>query len=317
MLEDVEIEPVPDEAFRATLEFLVGGSRRGVPAALRAEAYERMIAQCGGRFRFWRARRGERCLAASLVIASAGRVGMVFHCPLKAPGVEARHVSAVVREASRQALGDGLAFVQSLIAPARRAEREMIASAGFQRLAELAYMRLDLSRALAEDDPAACAWRDVRGFGEQGLAGVIQGTYEGSLDCPALWGLRELPDVIEGHKACGVYQPQSWWIAVVDGRPAGCILVNGSGASTAEMEIVYMGVVRGFRGRRIGRAMVRRAARRAREEGCAFLNVVVDDRNVYARNVYDQEGFRELDRRVAWILTGRRGGEAQSARPSG
>jgi len=309
---------VPPGAVHEALRFLVGGSRRDVQTAIRAEAYERMVDQCGGRYRLWRARRGVSCVAVSLVVASAGRVGMVFHSPPGAPGVQGDCLAPVVAAAAGQGLADNLAFVQSLVVPGRQADVDVLVSAGFGRLAELVYMRLELARWLAEaSDSPPCRWRDAHRFDERELAEVIRRTYEESLDCPALCGLRELKDVIDGHKASGVFSPTSWWIAEVQGRPAGCILVNESLVSDGDVEIVYMGVVREFRGQGVGRAMVRRAASWAREAGRAFVNVAVDDRNVYAKNVYEREGFREIDRRLAYLLTPcsagrRRGSEGDS-----
>lgn len=213
-------------------------------------------------------------------------------------------VSAVVALASRQALGDGLAFVQSMLAPTLKADMAMLVSAGFRRLAELIYMRLDLAGPVAGEDEQRCAWRDFGGYTEEELSSIITATYEDSLDCPGLRGLREMPDVIEGHKASGAFSPSSWWIADVQGRPAGCVLVNDSTVSPGAMDLVYMGVAREFRGRGLGSTLVRRAARWAGRRKRGSLTVVVDCGNVYARGVYDRLGFRETFRRVAYILTG-------------
>ncbi len=302
MSRETEIAPVPEGATSETLRFLAGGRRRDIPTAVRAEAFERMIDRCGGRCRFWWARRDGRCVAASLAVAGPGRVGMLSHSPLAAPGVDGGCVAAVVERAGRQALGDGLAFIQSLLAPALRADSEMLVSAGFRRLAELLYMRLDLAERVAAKGEERCTWRSFRRYTEEELSSVIEATYEQSFDCPPLRGLRPLSDVIEGHKASGVFSPRSWWIAGVEHRPAGCILVNDSTVSPGEMDLVYMGVAREFRGRGIGRAMVRRAARWARRRKRRALTVAVDTENTYAKRIYDQSGFRETFRRVAYIL---------------
>jgi len=308
MQPEVQIEAVGDAERSEALRFLVGGQRRDVSVAVRAEAFERMIERCGGKFWLRRARRGARHVAAALAVASPGRVGMVFYSPLAGPGTEPQCVAPLVREASRSALNSGLAFVQSLVVPGRDGATAMLASAGFERLAELIYMRMAISSARAEGGGRRYTWRSYRKFRQAELESVILGTYEDSLDCPRLCGLRSLSDVIAGHKASGVFSPRSWWIVEHAGRPAGCILVNGSTADAQTMEVAYMGVVRAFRGRGVGRTMLRRAARWARRRRRRVLTVAVDSENVYAKRVYVQEGFLETDRRVAWILAaGRRG----------
>ena len=302
MIPEADIRAVPARATSEALRFLAGGLREDIPTAIRMEALERAISRCGWRHRLWWALRQGRCVGASLVVPSVGRVGMLSHSPLDAPGVEAESVRAAVAAASHAALGDGLAFVQSLLAPQRRADMAMLAQAGFCKLAELVYMRLGLP---APDDNAGLwgyTWRDYRRYGEEELHEVIVSTYEASADCPRLRGLRPIRDVIASHKAGGVFSPRSWWIASDAGRPAGCILVNDSAASAREAEVVYMGVVRAFRGRRLGEAMVRRAVRWARRRKCQGLRVVVDAANTYAKRIYDRVGFRETLRRVAYIL---------------
>ena len=296
------IESVPDDRMAQALRFLAGGRRSDIRVAVRADTFEQMIEQSARPCRLWWARRGGQPVAAVLVVPSAGRVGMLFHSPPQAPGVEVRAVSGVVARAAGQALQDDLAFVQALLPTSRRADSRMLLDAGLQKLAELVYMRRDLSKPVPEPDPPRVTWRNYRKEGDEQFAAAIAGTYEQSLDCPGLRGLRRLSDVIAGHKASGIFNPKSWWIARVADRPAGCILVNESAVSPGDAELVYMGLLAGFRGRGLGGAMVRHAARWARRRGRRFLQVAVDSENAYAKRVYDREGFRETSRRIAYIL---------------
>ena len=306
MVQPAIIEPVPADEVGRTLRFLVAGQRRDVSVALRAEAYERMMALANGPWRFWRARRAGGPVAASLVIPSPGGVGMVFHSPPRAPGVEAESVAPVVREASAESLRDGVSFVQSLVAPTRSEDTAMLAAAGFRRLAELVYMHLDLRSAAAAQTgelDGQVVWRSYGQFGEAELADAIARTYEQSLDCPGLYGLRKLPEVIEGHKASGLFSPKSWWIAEMSDQAAGVALINDSSSSPGDAELVYMGVARPWRGRGLGRALVDRAIEWGRRGRREFLTVAVDSGNVHARRVYDAAGFRETDRRLAFIFS--------------
>ena len=306
MYEGVQIEPVGPGSIREAMRFLVGGRRLDAALAVRAEAMETMTNSRGGPFAMRWARRGGQCVAVALVVASPGRTGMLYHCPAQADGVDADCLPDVVRAVSAEALAGGLAFVQSLVRKMGRTDVVMLSAAGYERLAELVYMKCGVAGPAAARGHARFSWRSYGEFSEDDLAEVIQGTYAESLDCPALCGLRELSDVVRGHKASGTFCPETWWIAEQSGRPAGCILLNDSAVHRGAMDVVYMGVVSGYRGGGLGRAMIRHAARAARRRGRSFLTLAVDADNVYAKRIYDGEGFREIDRRIAYIATPQR-----------
>lgn len=303
MPQDVQIEPVPRRSTVEALRFLAGGLRRGVSAELRVEAFERMIKRSRrGWVLRWACREG-RPVGAALVVASAGGAGMAYHCPAGAPGVDVSAAAAALRSASLAALDGDLPFVQSLLAPRAREDVALLRSAGYRHLAELVYMRLEVGKAAGEEGIEGLAWRRVEQAGEAELCEIIHDTYADSKDCPGLYGLRGMADVIAGHKASGSFRPDWWWLAYVSQRRAACVLVNDSTVSAGDAELVYMGVVPAMRGRRLGRAMVRRAAACARQARRGAINVAVDSANGYAKNIYDEEGFRETTRRAAYIIT--------------
>lgn len=250
--------------------------------------------------RLWWARRGGQCVAAAMVLAKAGQMGTLFHCPASTEGIESEAVVTVVRAASYDALESGLSFVQSLQPSGQAAEVAVIASAGYELLAELIYMKLDLPAA-PPGSRDELTWRYYGQFTEAELAEVIGSTYEGSLDCPALNGVRDAADIIAGHKAGGLFVPRAWWIVEHGDEPAGCVLVNDL-LDSATAEVVYIGVVPAFRGKRLGRAMLRRAAAQAHARTRSSLRLAVDARNSYARRIYDSEGFRGTHRCLAYVM---------------
>jgi len=301
MSDAFQLEPVRRGRGEEALLFLAAGIRRDLQIALRAEALGEMLTRSGFKGHFWQVRRGSVLLAAAMVIPGAGHVGMVFHSPAESPGVEAAALSAALRAAADAALGDGLAFVQSIIGHRQRADGRAFVEAGFVRLAELAYMRRDLAGAVEPPRVPGLDWQSCRPMAPAELGPVILGSYERSLDCPALAGLRGIGDVLESHKASGIWRPDFWWIARVRGAPAGCVLVNDSASNPGEMDLVYMGVMTAFRGLGLGRAMVRHACLQAQRDRRQFVNVVVDAANHYASRIYEAEGFRLAHRRAAYI----------------
>jgi len=212
-------------------------------------------------------------------------------------------LASLARRTGQDALRSGLSVVQALLLPDAAPDVAMLESAGYRRLAELIYMRLNLASAPAPRDDPELTWRDYQQFEPAELAEVITATYEGSLDCPALCGLRRASDAIAGHKATGIFRPQTWWIVEQNGRPAGCALLNDS-KTDGVCELVYLGVVPSFRGRGLGRTMLRRAASEARASGRIAMTLAVDSHNIYARRLYDGEGFRVTGRRFAYAMFG-------------
>jgi ribosomal protein S18 acetylase RimI-like enzyme len=237
------------------------------------------------------------------VLESVGRFGFVLHSPADAPGVEAVPLTRLLRAISAEALGAGLTFVQAM--PEGGADVDALTGAGYVELAELVYLRRDLPWLVPAAEPDDVEWRALAQVGEAQLAAVIEGTYAGSLDCPLLCGARAMPDVLDAHRAAGVFTPETWWVVYVDARAAGCILMNES-LSSAAAEIVYLGVLPEFRGRGLTRRMLRRAAAAADAAGRVALTVAVDGRNHFAMRVYGETGFIETGRRQAYATFGSR-----------
>ncbi len=301
MTSEVDIQPVAAAQRMQAMEFVLAGDYSDVMVATRAEALYRVVSDRAGRQPvLLSARRGGRCVAAAMVVPNPGRVGMLMYSPPGAQGVAGDALVEVVRAAARAGLRNDLALVQALVEPDRTDEIGMLASAGLHLLATLVHMTAPL-RDQKEAPTSYLAWRNSDQYDEAGLERVIADTYTGSLDCPALSAVRGTPDVIECHKATGIYHPRSWWIVDVDGAPAGCVLMNDS-ALGQSAEIVYLGVVPPYRGRGLGRAMLRHAAADARARGMQSIELAVDDANTYAKAIYASEGYRPTRRQNAYVM---------------
>jgi ribosomal protein S18 acetylase RimI-like enzyme len=121
-------------------------------------------------------------------------------------------------------------------------------------------------------------------------------TYEGTLDCPEVTGVRDIDEIIQGHRAQGVHDPNRWWLTFREGRPAGVLLL----AQMTEWpgwDLSYVGVVPEARGQGVGRELTLKALYEARAEGAAQLTLAVDQRNQPAWHLYRSLGFREYDQR--------------------
>jgi mycothiol synthase len=295
------LEPVPQRRWKQALRFLVGGDSRSAVSDARTRAFEELARSRAEHLRLWWTRRGRRLLGVVLVLESPGRTGMLFYSPVSGAGVEREVLADLTRTITQEALAGGLSFVQALLAPDAEADIAMLERAGYEKLTELTYMKLDLTDAHVWRNDARLVWRSYEQFDLDELGELIDATYLGSMDCPMLHGVREVTDVIAGHKDTGIFTPQSWWIVEMKGSPVGCILVNDSRTVPAS-EIVYVGVVPSFRRQGIARVMLRRAAADARAEGRMALTLAVDTCNTYARKLYQGEGFHVTDRRLAYVI---------------
>lgn len=307
MPDRLDISPVPRRKRDAVLEFVSGGSRSDEIGQAKFHALRKLAAGYpDADVTCWRARRGRRTVAAVAVLVGSGRTAMAFVSAPQLPGVDADALAETVGTAGRAVLAEGVSLVQAILLPEDEPTAKALRGGGFVKLAELIYLARSLDEPLEPHRAEAeLEWVDGRRFTDEQLAGVISSTYEQSLDCPALSGVRRMEDILAGHRAVGQVRPEAWWIIRQGGVPAGCILVNDY-PTTGSCEVVYMGVASPMRGKGYGAAMLRRSARSARQRGLHTMTLAVDADNVPARKVYEREGFASRDRRVTYALIGGR-----------
>ncbi len=291
----LRIEPVsPGQQGRA-LSVLAGGSRDPYRVAAFADMLSsREASKC----RLWWARGLRRPRAAAMTVLNPGHTAMIFHSP--AAGSDVGVLARLLAELTDSILAEGATFVQALISPLEQADAEAFAHAGYQFLAHLVYLRRPLADP-PEPPRARLEWRSFREGDERRLGEVIADTYVGSCDCPALLGLRPMADVIAAHKSSGVFRPDWWWMPTCDGECVGCVLVNEVAGRTGAVDLVYLGLRPAWRGRGFARAMVRHALRAAVDGGAVEVHLAVDSTNIPAYQLYQQEGFEEIDGKDVYI----------------
>jgi len=305
VMDQVEIQAVPRRWRSAAIKFLVGGASDDRQIRAGGQAMQQMVTKAGSAAgRLWWARSDRTTLAVALVVEGAGRTSMMFFSPPDAPGVDRQWLVRLIVEISRDAIEGGMSLVQMLVEPSDEQQAAVLVDSGLILLAELIYMKRDLLSCPpgAQNTREDLTWRNYKQFTEVELGEVILQTYADSLDCPALRGVREMSDVISGHKCSGMFCPEAWWIVTSADRtePAGCILVNDS-VKTSTADIVYMGVVPEFRRQGMAGAMLDRSVLQASERNCEGISVAVDARNDHAIRVYEQSGFVEIHRRLAYV----------------
>jgi ribosomal protein S18 acetylase RimI-like enzyme len=215
-------------------------------------------------------------------------------------------VRALCDEVCAQYARQGVQLAQLLLDPNEREVRDVYAASGFHQLAELVYLSRAVKRPLSQDELLLPPGFDLIRYDPASLkihdhfARTITASYDGSLDCPGLNGMRDIVDVLEGHKAAGEFDPKRWRLLLEYGQPRAVLLTNRSLHADA-LELVYLGLVPEARGRGLGDWMVKLALACASEAGCAELTLAVDSRNAPALKLYFRHGMQRVATRIAML----------------
>ncbi len=125
-------------------------------------------------------------------------------------------------------------------------------------------------------------------------------TYEGTLDCPRLNGVRSTEDVLATYRRSGEFDPARWFLVRLEEQDVGCLLLADH-PRNEQWELIYVGLVPSARGRGLGRQLVRHAQWLVRQAGRRRLVLSVDAANGPAIGLYASEGFVAWDRRGIYL----------------
>lgn len=206
---------------------------------------------------------------------------------------------ALVRHGCNWLRQRSVKLTQTLLAPEETFLADPLLRNGFTAVTRLWYMRHDLS--LPVDCLHTPARLNYQTFDDSLLfRQTLQRTYEGTLDCPEINGVRGIDEVIAGHRAQGVFDPERWWLVSEGERPAGVLMMTEIPES-GDWEIAYMGVTPEARRRGFGREMLLHALCEARAADVPAVALSVDARNQPAWNLYRALGFEPYDQRVVYL----------------
>ena len=195
-------------------------------------------------------------------------------------------------------------MAQSLLCTDTGSDADRLRSAGFFRLSDLLYMVCS-GVAFPTSDPRkiAATSYEVEPYDEsehERLASIVERTYEQTLDCPDLDGVRDMDDVLAGYRATGEFDPARWFFVRCEGHDVGCLLLTDH-PSAEQWELIYMGVVPEQRGRGLGLELARYAQWIAGKSGTQRLVLAVDAANDPAIAAYGTAGFSAWDRRSVFL----------------
>jgi ribosomal protein S18 acetylase RimI-like enzyme len=257
-------------------------------------------------------RQGRLAADDVLILSRAGRVEAAMAAPL-APGAAASvwppgarpgltaeaDQEALARFASEYLRQRGVKVAQTLLPTDQVDRAQPLLRAGFRHITAIWYLRHDHELpARLLTGPSRLTFTTCSETGTAALGNTLQATYEGTLDCPELTGARTVEETLAGHRGTG-FDPELWWLACLNGQPAGVLLLTPLGAAT--MELSYMGLVPGLRRLGLGRELLLQALLEARARDRADVILTVDSRNQPAWNLYRRFGFVPYDRREVFL----------------
>ena len=248
-------------------------------------------------------RRGSRLAGAILARPQPGGTAVVWP-PRFIPGEDGL-APALLQAAEDLLRRRGIGLAQAVLPPEARRAARSFAAAGFTHAADLEY-QVAVARVFPRERPAGeLQFEPYAAVNHARLAAAVEETYRGTLDCPALNGLRNVEDVLAGYRASGAFDAARWLLVRRGGQDIGCLLLcehlDAARPDDSQWELVYMGLAPAARGQGLGVQVARYAQWLARQAGQRRLVLAVDAANAPALRSYAAAGFIPLLRRAVYL----------------
>jgi GNAT superfamily N-acetyltransferase len=259
----------------------------------------------------WIALRGQRMAFAALPVLSPGRTMLLLSPPHIADTELDTSAAPLLAKMAAHFSIRGVHLAQALVDPQHRSAIRLYEYAGFGPLAELIYLHRDVRSTDAIWPPLPPGY-DLEAYSSAAhgrFAWTIASSYQGSLDCPALNGVRDIEDVMAGHKAAGEFDPTLWFLLVEhpagtsradEGIGLGVLLLSRSSRGDA-LELIYLGLTPAARGRGLGDLLMRHALSAVAATRTGALSLAVDARNAPALKLYYRHGLQRVASRIAFM----------------
>lgn len=310
----LRIDVVPSKRLAAALELLFAGlaaaDRPGHIAKVLSAAAAGDVSLAG----LFEALQQGRLTGAIWAELQPGRIASIWPPQLVAGDSRETDECAesLLAAALHYAEAGGARMAQTLLPTDAGASADRLRAAGFRHFADLLYLVSLGDRFPSVPCEGNLEFEPVPHPLDARLAGVVEQTYQGSLDCPALNGVRDIEDVLAGYRAAGTPDRAPWFIVRHGQLDVGCLLLADDPES-AQWQLVYMGLIPSARGRGWGLEIIRQAQWLAGRTGRARLVLAVDAANAPAIEVYAAAGFTAWDRRSAFVRVWEPAGRAEGS----
>src|SRR5207253_3082560 len=103
---------------------------------------------------------------------------------------------------------------------------------GFAQITQLRYLAHDL-RQLPREPETDVRYEPLSDANESVFRQTLTRTYEGTLDCPELNGIRTMDEILAGYRSAGRFRPDRWWLLGVHQETAGVVILTELPESSA------------------------------------------------------------------------------------
>ena len=247
----------------------------------------------------WVCEQGGKIAQAMLPVVSPGRTMLLLSPPSLQGAVAEHQMKRLIEAACDAGRKKDIHLAQALVDPQEETLQRAYRSSGFLVMAELIYLTTDVrSNAAFPDLSPGLTWETYSPATHALFTQAIAASYHNSLDCPALNGMREMEDVVLGHKASGEFNPDLWFLLCEGRKPLGVLLLAVSGRNDL-VELVYLGLAAEARGKKLGEVLMRQALAVTAHEHRQRLTLAVDSKNVPALKLYYRHGMSRIATKYA------------------
>ena len=285
----------------AALEFLfadLSASERPFRISRAITALDEKILDPENVFTGWVGNRVEGILVCEVL---PGRTANVWPIRVRSRFEQIEMEDALFSHALQRCRSGGAAFAQSLLPSDDPSGREAARRNGFQRITRVLGMRCELPIPFAPS-PIRLRMESGSTADRDRFKQILMSTFDDSLDCPELNGLRTPEEIVEGHLAASPDRAR-WQLAWTAAEPVG-VLILSEGALSEQVDLSYMGVVPAARGRGIGKSMLSASLHQLAVAGAREVTLLVDERNRPAIDLYHTYGFHSVDGREVFLRVG-------------
>ena len=242
--------------------------------------------------------RSERLVGVVFVQLQPGKTATVW-IPRLMEGEPEESAGRLLAAAAETAKKQGVRVAQALLPEGDSPDATRFAEAGFQPVADLDFL-VASTQSVSQPAVDPLTFEPFSETKRTRLTRLVDRTYERTLDCATLDGLRDVDDILAGYQATGQFDPARWLLVRYRRRDVGCLLLADHPESD-HWELVYMGLVPEVRGRGFGLKVTRYAQWLAHAADRSSLVLAVDANNWPAQAVYSSAGFVRSDRRSAFL----------------
>jgi mycothiol synthase len=298
-IDAVEIVRCPAEFRAEALALVLCELAPTLRTVVAGELLETEIGTESGEESLFIARRAAEICGAAWGQWQSGNI-VVFWPPQLVAGEDAQTAYALAEAVAGSIDATPAEMMQVFLsAPAAETIR-VLKHIGFRHIADLRYMTAEFPRFPLTAPPGELQYVPYDETQRARLLELVARTYEGTLDCSELDGVRDLDHVIDGYQRTGVFRPENWLFVRGDGRDVGVLLLADH-PQGRHWELMYTALVPEARGRGWGRQVTRYAQWLGRTANIERIVVAVDAANWPAVAMYRDSGFEMWDQRAVYV----------------